>query len=68
MLTITNISVITVHMKVNGQPPSHIIKQDVRHITKHHLTVVKTNPRDTNYMTLQAQPILVIMIVFILLL
>ena len=30
MLTITDISVITVHMKVNGQPTSHFIKQDVR--------------------------------------
>ena len=63
-------------MKVNGQPPSHIIKQDVRllpnlngmHITKRHHTVVKINPRDKNYMALQAQPVLVIMIVFILLL
>ena len=28
------------------------------YITKHHLAVVKTNSRDTNYMALQVQPVL----------
>ena len=60
MSTFINISVKSVHTKVNGQLPSLVIKKGVRvrsidckYIIKCHRVVVKTSFMETNYMALQ---------------